>query len=74
MFGLVLYWFSVYVLVSLSLALIIIGGYLRARYPLHPLYRTTWTRCHQCFDGYHVPHWEVEGFICGNCRNNRNRH
>lgn len=68
MIGLILYWMSVYVLVTLALVLVVVGGYLRVRYPLY----ANWTRCHSCFNGYFVPRWEVEGFVCGRCRNREN--
>jgi hypothetical protein len=71
MIGLVLHWFLVSVLVAMAIVCAVVAGYLRSRTAMYP-YRTTWIRCNRCLDGYFVPIWEAEGFVCGNCRNRHN--
>lgn len=53
---------------AVALGLIVLGRYLRSRYPLYP---TRWIRCDGCLDLYLVPTWEAEGFRCPKCRDGK---
>jgi hypothetical protein len=53
---------------ALAIGLVLLGGYLRNKYPRYP---TRFIRCNGCLDPYFVPAWEAEGFRCPKCRDGK---